>query len=177
MSSLSVTECVATKIVGGCTVRGGEMPWLCGLEVESEMRCGATVLQAGPLATLLVTDQVQVVCAHPQLRGQSLVEGVSHSVTKILSHQDFHPVTFINDIALIFSPAVSESERALVRPACLPSPGSQTDYTGWEMSFVSGWGATRYKGSQDEGPPHKVRHVPQSDSQCREVRGGMKCFS
>ena len=48
-------ECVTSKIVGGCLVRPGELPWLCGLEVEGELRCGATVIQLSSSHSILLT--------------------------------------------------------------------------------------------------------------------------
>ena len=96
-----------------------------------------------------------------------------------MSHQDFHTLKYLNDIALIFASPVPPRELERVRPACLPRPGE--NYTGWELSYVSGWGASRYRGPALEGPALTVQHVPVSDSQCSAVMGsqlirpGMMC--
>ena len=179
-TEVDLTECVASKIVGGCPVRAGEMPWLCGLEVDGQQRCGASIIQTGTQRTVLLTaahclqdvgaEEVQVVCGDPQLKDGALLGGVTLQVTEIINHLDFDPVSFINDIALIFSPALSEWQLALVRAACLP--WDQTDYTGWSLTYVAGWGTRQFRGSQVAGPAHKVQHVPVRDSRCREVMGG-----
>ena len=50
-----MTHCAEeTRILGGCRVREGEMPWLCGLEVR-EHQCGATLLQVQDHHTVLLT--------------------------------------------------------------------------------------------------------------------------
>ena len=82
-----------------------------------------------------------------------------------MRHQDFQTFENLkNDIALIFASAVPESEVERVAPVCLPSPGQ--NYSGWERSYVSGWGVKSYKGERQPGPALTVQHVPVSDYQC-----------
>ncbi|KAM6436354.1 uncharacterized protein PHA67_023595 [Liasis olivaceus] len=63
-----------------------------------------------------------------------------HSVSKVVLHQDYNPLTEDNDIALIQldSPVTFND---YVQPACLPrvTMGSETSFT---SCFVSGWGIT-----------------------------------
>ena len=37
-----------TKIVGGCSVEQGELPWLCGLLHDEVLVCGASLIQNQP---------------------------------------------------------------------------------------------------------------------------------
>ena len=77
------------KIQGGSPV--GPWPWLCGLEVDRRLRCGATIIQTSPHLTILLTaahcfhdigdgDHLQVVCGNPHLQNSSLVNGVTLTV-------------------------------------------------------------------------------------------------
>ena len=113
--------------------------------------------------------EVRVVCDHPQLEDGVLKDGISLPVTRIVTHQNYQKRNNQNDIALVFCPPLTTEQRRRVRPACLPSPG--TDYSGWRETFVSGWGTRRYRGERAEGAAFKVRHVPVADRECRGVMG------
>ena len=176
-----------SKIQGGSPA--GPWPWLCGLEVNSRLRGGATIIQTRPDLTILLSaahclrvaaeDQLQIVCGDPHRQNFSLVGGVTLNVRKQVSHQDYLARNYLNDIALIFAGPVPPSEAERVKAACLPSPGQS--YAGWERSFVAGWGTTSYGGQPEEGPALTVRHVPVPDSNCSAVMGsdlvrpGMMC--
>ena len=80
------------KIQGGSPL--GPWPWLCGLQVNTRLRCGATVIQTSPSRTLLLSaahclgdlgpaDLLQVVCGDPLLQNSSLVDGVALTVRKV----------------------------------------------------------------------------------------------
>ena len=78
------------KIQGGSPV--GPWPWLCGLEVNRTLKCGATIIQTSPHHTLLLTaahclrdgDHLLVVCGNPLLQNSSLVQGVTLTVRESL---------------------------------------------------------------------------------------------
>ena len=82
-----------TKIQGGSP--SGPWPWLCGLEVNRRLKCGATIIQTSPSQTILLSaahcvevdegEEVQVVCANPHLKNNSLVNGVTLTVRDGLS--------------------------------------------------------------------------------------------
>lgn len=63
-----------------------------------------------------------------------------HTVSKVVLHQDYNPLTEDNDIALIEldSPVAFND---YVQPACLPrvTMGSETNFT---SCFATGWGIT-----------------------------------
>ena len=100
-------------------------------------------------------------------------------LSEAVRHPKFHSLKYLNDIALLVASAVPETQVERVRPACLPSPGE--NYTGWNLSYVSGWGDTGYRGEPEPGPALTVRQVPVSDSDCWAVMGegrlgpGMMC--
>ena len=100
---------------------------------------------------------------------------------KLFPHEHFNPKTYINDIALIFASPLHQNN--FINSVCLPTPGlvftynslssfsAGERYTGWNDSYVSGWGVKMFNGQIDSGPPHKVPHVLVSDVECSDVMG------
>ena len=93
-----------------------------------------------------------------------------------MRHEAYNQINKQNDIALIFASPVPLTEEERVRAACLPDP--RLNYTGWELSLVTGWGDTRHHGDPLPGPALSVQVVPVSDWECEAVmraRPGMMC--
>ena len=93
-----------------------------------------------------------------------------------MRHEAYNQINKQNDIALIFASPVPRTEEERVRAACLPDP--RLNYTGWELSLVTGWGDTRHHGDPRPGPALSVQVVPVSDWECEAVmraRPGMMC--
>ena len=42
-------------------------------------------------------------------------------------------------------------------------------YTGWQDSYVSGWGTKQFRGNMTSGPPEKVQHVIVDDQDCKNT--------
>eukprot|EP00092_Neocalanus_flemingeri_P013267 GFUD01014299.1.p1 GENE.GFUD01014299.1~~GFUD01014299.1.p1 ORF type:complete len:693 (+),score=166.52 GFUD01014299.1:3-2081(+) len=167
-SGLEMISCVNPKIVGGCPVEPQELPWLCGLLHDGEMRCGATLLQESPPVLLTAahcvdnTKTLEIVCgAHHLTENRTFEDGEVLRILQTVEHEDYNWRTYENDIALLFVEQIS-LER--VSAICLPTEGYT--YEGWENSFVSGWGVKYYRGELESGPPRKVKHVPVGEEEC-----------
>ena len=56
---------------------------------------------------------------------QTIHDGVSLDIVSIISHEDFHPKTFINDIALIIAKPLFHD---FITPICFPTSGSNLSF-------------------------------------------------
>lgn len=73
---------------------------------------------------------------------------VRRSIKRIIAHQDYNPLTYDNDIALMeLSQEVVLNQN--IWPICLPS--STHDFPAGQEAWITGWGATREGGENGKG--------------------------
>jgi len=70
-----------------------------------------------------------------------------YKIEKIIPHENYNPRTFDNDIAMIKFDTDVEF-RVGIKPVCLPShtPGTLEAKFAKSGAFISGWGATSFRG-------------------------------
>ncbi|XP_063164810.1 uncharacterized protein LOC134501132 [Candoia aspera] len=141
----------SVRIVGGIDASPGMWPWLVSIQIPSSKgprhSCGGSLLAEHWVLTAAHCFKTKksslhlwrIVVGATDL--SKLPDNVQlHSVSKVVLHQDYNPLTEDNDIALIKldSPVTFND---YVQPACLPrvTMGSETSFT---SCFVSGWGIT-----------------------------------
>lgn len=68
---------------------------------------------------------------------------VRRNIKRIIAHQDYNPMTYNNDIALMeLDNEVKLNQN--IWPICLPSP--TFDFPAGQAAWITGWGATREGG-------------------------------
>ncbi|XP_034285942.1 zonadhesin-like [Pantherophis guttatus] len=139
------------RIVGGVDAMPGMWPWLVSIQIPSSKgprhSCGGSLLAEHWVLTAAHCFKTKksslhlwrIVVGATDL--SKLPDDVqTHTVSKVVLHQDYNPLTEENDIALIKldSPVTFND---YVQPACLPrvTMGSETNFT---SCFATGWGIT-----------------------------------
>jgi len=142
------------RIVNGSDAGLGQYPWVVGIQFFTKLYCGGA----------LINDKYVLTAAHCFLNiNKNMIRVVigdhdrshlsSHQLTRRVSqvhvHDQFDPITFDNDIALIrLNKPLTFTSRIL--PVCLPS--SSRTYGG-EEAVIVGWG----KVGQRSRPPNVLQ--------------------
>ena len=167
---LSDCQCFHPLYLDIDTIRGGRPP--CDLSHSDTEECVENIFtqfNQGNSSSINIMKIMMMMSMMIMLM-MLMMTMLELTLTRIVTHQKYQKRNNQNDIALVFCPPLTTEQRRRVRPACLPSSG--TDYSGWRESFVSGWGTRKFRGERAEGAAFKVRHVPVNDSECRAVMGG-----
>ncbi|XP_062283383.1 suppressor of tumorigenicity 14 protein homolog [Scomber scombrus] len=145
----------SSRIVGGQASREGEWPWQVSLHVRGKGHtCGASVLSSRWLVTAAhcVQDSGKVKYSQAD-QWQALmglhVQGLTNEWTvrrnlkRIITHKDYDPSTYDNDIALMeLDSDVTLNQN--IWPICLPS--TTHNFPAGQEAWITGWGATREGG-------------------------------
>lgn len=167
------------RIVGGeRSLSRKQWPWLAALlqadGLELKHKCGATLIDESWLVTaahcLIKTDvtKIRVKLGTDAIDSEDRLTSI-RNVSLLLIHNDFNPVTFLNDIALIkLSEPVTFASNVL--PACLPRSSQRNEtFTGQNGTLI-GWGRVAEEGHM----PKTLRYVNMtviSNEKCSQEYG------
>ncbi|XP_041960225.1 uncharacterized protein LOC121718887 isoform X2 [Alosa sapidissima] len=136
-----------TRIVGGQDAPAGNWPWQASLHfvlsgVLSSFLCGGSlineqwVLSAASCFSSISSSDLEVYLGRQNQEGSNPNE-VKRTVSRIITHPSFNPVTRDNDIALLrLSAPVTFTN--FISPVCLAASGSV--FLNGVDSWVTGWG-------------------------------------
>ncbi|KAI3357911.1 hypothetical protein L3Q82_016294 [Scortum barcoo] len=145
----------SSRIVGGQVSQEGEWPWQVSLHIRGTGHvCGASVLNNRWLLTAAHCVQDNGPNKYSQadqweallglhVQSQTNEWTVRRNVRRIIAHQDYNPLTYDNDIALMELDATVTLNQN-IWPICLPSPTH--DFPAGQEAWITGWGATREGG-------------------------------
>uniref|UniRef100_A0A4W4EDV1 ST14 transmembrane serine protease matriptase b n=1 Tax=Electrophorus electricus TaxID=8005 RepID=A0A4W4EDV1_ELEEL len=139
-----------SRIVGGQTSTEGEWPWQASLHVKGHGHaCGASLISNRWMITAAhcVHDSGQIIrysqpdvwMVHLGLHTQGHYNRwtIHKNVKQIISHPDYDPTEFDNDIALIeLDSPIKLSQR--VWPICMPAATDQ--FLAGQSVWITGWG-------------------------------------
>ncbi|EFX77154.1 trypsin [Daphnia pulex] len=141
------------KIVGGAVVAPNSLPFQVSLQRRGStgsfsQSCGGSILDANVIIDAAhcvrgVTDLTifRVVAGEHSLRTDSGLEQ-NRAVTRFVMHENYKPLTFENDISLLFLDAPLDLSVPEAQPVLLPPPTSELDPPAGTIVTVSGWGTT-----------------------------------
>ncbi|KAG5277729.1 hypothetical protein AALO_G00090750 [Alosa alosa] len=144
-----------TRIVGGQDAPAGNWPWQASLHfvlsgVLSSLLCGGSlindqwVLSAASCFSSVSSSDLEMYLGRQNQEGSNPNE-VKRTVSRIITHPSFNPVTRDNDIALLrLSAPVTFTN--FISPVCLAASGSV--FLNGVDSWVTGWGDTAEGGKQ-----------------------------
>ncbi|KAK4020471.1 hypothetical protein OUZ56_002446 [Daphnia magna] len=171
----------SNRIVGGTVVEPNSLPFQISLQRRSALgsysqSCGGSILDANVIidaahcvrgvdATIL-----RVVAGEHSLRTDSGLEQ-NRGVASFKIHEEYRPLTFENDISLLFLDAPLDLSVPSAQAIFLPPPTEEFDPASGLMLTVSGWGTTSSGGIiSDELRRVEVPVV--SDADCNAAYGG-----
>ncbi|XP_029011921.1 ST14 transmembrane serine protease matriptase b isoform X2 [Betta splendens] len=146
----------SSRIVGGQASQEGEWPWQVSLHIRGTGHvCGASVLSERWLLTAAhcVHDTSANKYSQADLwqaflglhtQGQTNEWTVRRNIKRIIRHQDYDPVTYDHDVALMELDS-DVSLNQYIWPICLPS--ATYDFPAGQDAWITGWGAIREGGS------------------------------
>lgn len=172
------TQAGANRIVKGTPARLNAWPWQAALGFtnpntnEVDYLCGATLITERHVLTAahcvrddMVTVLLGDLILHNDTDGAKPEE---YKVVKMITHEDYNPRSFENDIAIIeFDEGVSF--KTGIHPACLPSisPSFLDKTFENEGVVVTGWGATEFRGPTANHLQQGIISVV-SNTECKE---------
>ncbi|XP_046651387.1 trypsin-1-like [Daphnia pulicaria] len=170
------------RIVGGVIVEPNSLPFQVSLQRRGStgtfsQSCGGSILDENVILDAAhcvrgITDLTiyRVVAGEHSLRDVSGLEQ-NRGVTRFVMHENFRPLTFENDISLLFLDAPLDLSVPEAKPVLLPPPTSELDPPAGTIVTVSGWGTTSSGGSiSDELRSVDVPIV--DDDTCNRAYGG-----
>uniref|UniRef100_A0AAR2LLU3 Suppressor of tumorigenicity 14 protein homolog n=1 Tax=Pygocentrus nattereri TaxID=42514 RepID=A0AAR2LLU3_PYGNA len=148
---------ISSRIVGGEESSEGEWPWQVSLHMKGQGHvCGASVISNLWLVTAAhcVQDTEKFIrYSQPDqweaylglhTQGKTSTLTVQKSVKQIISHPEYDPKTYDNDIALMeLDSPVNFNQN--IWPICLPA--ATHEFPAGQVVWITGWGATREGGS------------------------------
>ncbi|KAL7844323.1 hypothetical protein SRHO_G00228620 [Serrasalmus rhombeus] len=147
---------ISSRIVGGEESSEGEWPWQVSLHMKGQGHvCGASVISNLWLVTAAhcVQDTEKFMYSQPDqweaylglhTQGKASTLTVQKSVKQIISHPEYDPKTYDNDIALMeLDSPVNFNQN--IWPICLPA--ATHEFPAGQVVWITGWGATREGGS------------------------------
>jgi len=159
------TEKKIPKIVGGTNTEVNEWPWMAAISFSTwgagqAYGCGATLINNKFLISAahcffkddgskIDPRDITIVLMDHDKSVDTETQKLVYTVHFILTHLDYDPITFKNDIAIIKinslldNTDITEVDLNKVTPACLPTKGG---YTG--SAWVYGWGTLKSDGDQ-----------------------------
>lgn len=150
----------SNRIVAGTPAKLNAWPWQAALGFqdptsnEIHYLCGATLITTKHVLTAahcvrddMVTVLIGDLILHNDTDGANPEE---YKVVKMISHEDYNPSSFENDIAIIEF-ETGTTYKTGIHPACLPSnsPSFMEKTFENEGVWVTGWGATEFRGPTD----------------------------
>lgn len=165
------TTSMSPRIVNGNNASEGQFPWMAFLLVhyksfEYDRGCGAAFVTRQHIMTAahcMVRKEEKPVYMTVFYGSRQLFHGAHVNVIQYLTHPDYVPTIYFNDIAILMleHPVTFSST---VRPICIPR--GPLNATGLETS-VAGWGALSTNGTRPEVLRYTtIKIIP--DALCRE---------
>lgn len=131
------------KLVGGFEVQPDIYPWMAALRLRKMVfYCGAFVISSKHVLTAAhCVHNIEPNHLQVYFGGHNISEDYTsiRRVKKIIEHQNYNPVSFDNDIAIL-SLYKALPFSSTIQPICLPSKRFE-DYSGKNV-IVAGWGKT-----------------------------------
>ncbi|KAI4891399.1 hypothetical protein NFI96_026095 [Prochilodus magdalenae] len=171
---------LSSQIVGGEASSEGEWPWQVSLHVKGEGHvCGASVISNLWLVTAAhcVQDTHKFRYSQPDLweaylglltQGEASKLTVQKSVKQIISHPEYDPKTYDNDIALMELDSPVDLNQN-IWPICLPAATHK--FPAGHAVWITGWGNTReYGSSASVLQKAEVRII--NDTVCNQLLNG-----
>lgn len=167
------------RIVGGAVVEPNSLPFQISLQRRSSVgsysqSCGGSILDENVIINAAhcvrgVTDLTifRVVAGEHSLRTASGLEQ-NRDVVSFTMHENYRPLTFENDISLIFLASPLDLSVDSAKPVVLPA--ANLELNAGDIVTVSGWGTTSSGGSISD-TLRSVDVPVVSDAECDNAYG------